>query len=229
MNEKELTFEQFLASQSIQIPLWSFVFNLLLTAGFAYVLARFYVRFGQSLSNRKQFAGNFMLIATTTMLIISIVKSSLALSLGLVGALSIVRFRSAIKEPEELAYLFLLIAIGLGFGADQRVTTIVAFAFILAVLWLTRFMRKKEEAGNMYLTIGAADTHNLTLSSVVDVLKQHCRALELKRLDENGSQLEAAFVIQFDSFSDLESARTSLHQLNDSLSIAFIDSQGLGG
>jgi len=47
----------------------------------------------------------------TTMLVISIVKSSLALSLGLVGALSIVRFRSAIKEPEELVYIFLSMAI----------------------------------------------------------------------------------------------------------------------
>ena len=57
------------------------------------------------------------LITMTTMLIISIVKSSLALSLGLVGALSVIRFRAAIKEPEELTYLFLTIAIGLGFGA----------------------------------------------------------------------------------------------------------------
>ena len=44
----------------------------------------------------------------------------LALSLGLVGALSIVRFRAAIKEPEELAYLFLTISVGLGFGAKVR-------------------------------------------------------------------------------------------------------------
>jgi hypothetical protein len=62
-----------------------------------------------------------MMITMTTMLIITIVKASLALSLGLVGALSIVRFRAAIKEPEELAYLFLAIAIGLDFGAGQRV------------------------------------------------------------------------------------------------------------
>lgn len=50
-------------------------------------------------------------------LVIFVVKSSLALSLGLVGALSIVRFRTPIKGPEELVYLFLSIAIGLGFGA----------------------------------------------------------------------------------------------------------------
>ena len=53
------------------------------------------------------------------MIIITIVKSSLALSLGLVGALSIVRFRTAIKDPEELSFLFISIAIGLGMGANQ--------------------------------------------------------------------------------------------------------------
>ena len=58
------------------------------------------------------------------MLIIFVVKSSLALSLGLVGALSIVRFRSAIKEPEELTFLFLNIALGIGFGANARTALI---------------------------------------------------------------------------------------------------------
>ena len=57
-------------------------------------------------------------------LIISIVKSSLALSLGLVGALSIVRFRAAIKEPEELVYLFFVISIGLSNGANQFLLSI---------------------------------------------------------------------------------------------------------
>ena len=54
----------------------------------------------------------------TTYIVIMVVKNSLALSLGLVGALSIVRFRAAIKEPEELVYLFLIIAAGLGCGAN---------------------------------------------------------------------------------------------------------------
>ncbi len=56
------------------------------------------------------------MLTVITLLVISIVKSSLALSLGLVGALSIVRFRTAIKDPEELIYLFFSIAIGLGMG-----------------------------------------------------------------------------------------------------------------
>ena len=73
-----------------------------------------------SLSNRARLAALLPFMSLTTMLIISIVRSSLALSLGLVGALSIVRFRAAIKDPEELAYIFLAIALGLGFGDDRR-------------------------------------------------------------------------------------------------------------
>ena len=56
------------------------------------------------------------------MVVITIVKSSLALSLGLVGALSIVRFRTPIKETEELIMLFINLAIGLGLGASKGET-----------------------------------------------------------------------------------------------------------
>ncbi|HIE72395.1 MAG TPA: DUF4956 domain-containing protein, partial [Planctomycetes bacterium] len=66
--------------------------------------------FVQVLSNKRKLARVLMFIAATTVLIITVVASSLALSLGLVGALSIIRFRTPVKEPEELAYLFLAIA-----------------------------------------------------------------------------------------------------------------------
>jgi hypothetical protein len=103
-----------------------FVLSLALSAALGVMLGQVYIHFGQSLANRRLFASNFLLVAVATTLIITIVKSSLALSLGLVGALSIVRFRAAIKEPEELAYLFLAISVGLGLGAGQALLTLVA-------------------------------------------------------------------------------------------------------
>ena len=107
-------FLDYLKDAVIDVPIPAFVLDILLAALFGYLLGRLYIRCGRALSNRREFAHNFPLLVVTTMLVISIVKSSLALSLGLVGALSIVRFRSAVKEPEELIYLFLAIAIGLG-------------------------------------------------------------------------------------------------------------------
>ena len=124
--DKFQSFEEFFSTSNVSVEFVPFVINLILAAVLSYILSRLYVRFGRSLSNRSQFAENFVLLSMTTMVIITIVKSSLALSLGLVGALSIVRFRAAIKEPEELSYLFLAIAIGLGLGANQQVITLVA-------------------------------------------------------------------------------------------------------
>jgi zinc transporter ZupT len=97
-----------------QIPLTADVpelGTLAINLGIALVLGQVLGwHFVQVLSNKRKLARVLMFIAATTVLIITVVASSLALSLGLVGALSIIRFRTPVKEPEELAYLFLAIA-----------------------------------------------------------------------------------------------------------------------
>ncbi len=223
------SFEEFLATQSVQVPTWSFALNLVLTATLGVFLAKFYIRFGKSLSNRKQFAGNFILIAMTTMLIISIVKASLALSLGLVGALSIVRFRSAIKEPEELAYLFLVIGIGLGFGADQRIITIVAFVMILGIVWLTSNKQQLEQPSNLHLTVSSNGQRKVPLVDLIEAIREHCAELELKRLDESGERIEAAFSVSFNNIEELEAAKSSLYRLDESLNLVLLNTNSLGG
>ena len=130
----QLSFEEFLATSQLKIPLIKFIINIIITAILTSILNYTYNKFGSSISNRKIFGKNFIIIGMCTMLIVSIIKSSLALSLGLVGALSIIRFRTAIKEPEELSYLFLCIAIGLGMGADQGIITMLAFVIIVSVI-----------------------------------------------------------------------------------------------
>ena len=94
--------------------------NLLLAALLSYALSLVYRAFAHSLSNKRSFAATFLPITLTTAMIIAILQTNIVLSLGLVGALSIIRFRTAIKEPEELTYIFFCIAIGLGAGAGQR-------------------------------------------------------------------------------------------------------------
>ena len=222
------TFQEFLTTTSVQIPVISFVSNLLLAALLAFILNKIYVRYGDSLSNRKLFARNFLLITMTTMLIISIVKSSLALSLGLVGALSIVRFRAAIKEPEELGYLFLAIGIGLGLGADQVKITILAFVIISAIL----IIRKKksnnsEDNQNLHLTVSSGNPAKIELGQVIEILKKYCSTVNLKRFDENSEILEASFLIEFVNFEQLIKMKSALYKLNDSVKISFLDNRGI--
>jgi hypothetical protein len=131
-------FQRFRDEVALQdLDLLPTLLNLVLALLLGQLLAWHYLRYSRVLSNKRKFARMFVFIAATTMLVISVVKTSLALSLGLVGALSIIRFRTPIKEPEELAYLFLAVAIGIGLGADQRVATCVMFLGILAYIALS--------------------------------------------------------------------------------------------
>ena len=126
--------QEIISTTKTNIPIVGFIFNLLVSALLGFVLAKVFIKYANVMSNKNTMAYNLMLLAIITTLVISIVKSSLALSLGLVGALSIVRFRTAIKEPEELIYLFIAIAIGLGLGAEQVLITLIAFIIIITII-----------------------------------------------------------------------------------------------
>lgn len=86
-------------------------------------------------------------------------KSSLALSLGLVGALSIVRFSATIKDPEELVYLFFCIAVGLALGANKWIEAmagvLVFTFFVLLMHYMGRYRKKGPQ--NLLLTITAGN------------------------------------------------------------------------
>jgi uncharacterized membrane protein YhiD involved in acid resistance len=225
--KKAESFAQFLQTQSATIPMVEYILNLLLAALLGYILSLIYVRFGESLSNRRMFGKNFVLLTATTMIIITIVKSSLALSLGLVGALSIVRFRAAIKEPEELAYLFLSIAIGLGMGANQTAITLVGFAVASLLIIILRVRSTKKENQNLVLTVSSNEPAKSGLDLIVQTLNQHCAAVNLKRIDEMKSYFEASFLVEFSDFEKFKNCKRQLHSLDDSLKITFLDNKGI--
>jgi hypothetical protein len=221
------SFGEFLTTQSAQIPLNEFILNLVLTALLAFILGRAYVKFGSTLSNREMFARNFVVLAMTTMLIITIVKSSLALSLGLVGALSIIRFRAAIKEPEELNYLFLGISLGLGFGAGQTLLTVVAFAVIIGIIALKHLVRRNGQKPNFFLTV-SSPAPGLNLAKIEGVLAAHATGRLLTRFDETPEALEASFRVQFDSLAELEACNHELRALSSSVRVSYMEERGLG-
>ena len=94
----------------------------------SFILMFVYKNKANSLSSKTQISMIIPLLSNITFLVILIVKSSLALSLGLVGALSVIRFRTPVKEPEDLAFLFFAIALGIGYGAMQIFSTSIIFA-----------------------------------------------------------------------------------------------------
>ena len=89
------------------------------------------------------FALSLVGLSLVTTLVIMAVTSNVVLSLGMVGALSIVRFRAAIKEPLEIVYLFWAIAIGIVIGAGMIPLAGGGFAVLRVILVLFAHLKKK--------------------------------------------------------------------------------------
>ncbi|MEE9385056.1 MAG: DUF4956 domain-containing protein [Nannocystaceae bacterium] len=224
MDNRIQAFQDFLTSKSVEMSYLDFLVNFALTFALGASLAWLYVRFGQALSNRRRLANNFPMLALTTMLIITVVKSSLALSLGLVGALSIVRFRAAIKDPEELAYLFIAISIGLGLGAGQRVVTLIGFVGLgLAIYARHRVAVPQQTNRSMYLTLASDGSPRFVLADIVKTLRKTCAAVDLKRFDESSGASEAVFMVDINGFEKLEAMRKDLAQIDESMRITLLD------
>ena len=216
----------FLNYQNIEIDLLEFAANLLIAFLLSYILSLVYVKYSNSLSNKKIFSNNFYLITLTTTLIITVVKSSLALSLGLVGALSIVRFRAAIKEPEEIAYLFLCIAIGLGLGANYTLVTVTGFAIILALTIVVNVLSKKNvDDEEMFCTISL--NKKFVLEELLSILKKHSNYLFLRDFDVTSEFSQVGLIINFKNSNNILSLTEELNRTYPGVNIKFLNKQAL--
>lgn len=223
---KYQTFENFLTTNVPDIPILGFVFNLILAVFLSYILKTIYVKFGKSLSNREKFGSNFFLLTSTTMLIITIVKSSLALSLGLVGALSIIRFRAAIKEPEELTYLFLAIAIGLGMGANQVAVTLVGSMVIFMILILKNKNGLRDENEPLLLLV-ESNSSGVSVENVSELLANVSNSVKVKRINIEGDLKELSFLIDLKDINSLNETTSKIKELDSSAKISYLDYSGI--
>jgi hypothetical protein len=208
----------------------NYTINIVLCAILLYLLSLIYVKFGRSLSNRYQLSKVLIIVGVTTFIIISIVKSSLALSLGLVGALSIIRFRTAIKEPEELGYFFIAIAIGLGFGANQLLPTVIGAAALFIIIFMAgRGATKSMESQNLLVSMASIEGEDRSAiqESIMDILVKNSSRTELIRMNINENQLDYNFLLVLNSVNGINAITNDLTKLNDKMSITFIDSQNM--
>ena len=200
--------ENFFLNSNIQIDFGNFFIAIILSLILAYIVKLTYIKVGRALNDKDYFSDTFIPLAIITTLVITVIKFSLALSLGLVGALSIVRFRAAIKEPEELVYLFFIISIGLANGANQFLLSIIATVIILTFLFIRNiYKNKKDNSANFIsdsniLNINILKNDKKNINEIIDPLKPHFKYLKLK--SANIEKTTSNYVFWYESDGELE-------------------------
>ena len=187
--------ENFFFNSNIEIDFLNFFYAILLSFVLSFLVKLTYVKVGKSLNDKSYFSDTFIPLALITTLVITVIKFSLALSLGLVGALSIVRFRAAIKEPEELVYLFFVISIGLSNGANQFLLSIFATLVILSFLFGRHLFENKIRKKVQYsldsniLNINILNNNEKKIDDINKIIKERVDYLKLKsaNIEENTS------------------------------------------
>jgi hypothetical protein len=198
--------------------------NLLLCMLLLTFVSWFYRRYSRSLGGKLHIGSVLPLVGLTVFLVILVVKSSLALSLGLVGALSIVRFRTPIKEPEELGYLFLTIAIGLGLGAGFTVITIAVVIAIIGYLWLTSGLTLSGNPGGEYCFAINLDSNSpATIEEITSIIRSYCVSLKITRVESADEGLSIFYNVSIEDDLNMDKVFNKIKSRDPGCSINLVE------
>ena len=219
--------ENFFLNSNIQIDFGNFFIAILLSLILSYLVKITYLKVGRALNDKDYFSDTFIPLAIITTLVITVIKFSLALSLGLVGALSIVRFRAAIKEPEELVYLFFIISIGLANGANQFLLSIIATLIIIGFLFARNISKNKKNSNGNFssdsniLSINILDNTKKNVDDIINELNKNFKYLKLKsaNIDKGTSNYVFWYESDAENLQDLLKNISNLTDENVNISI----------
>ena len=200
------------------------LFSFFMCVIMSFAVREFYIKRSFSLTGKMHIGSIIPVLSMVVFLVIVIVKSSLALSLGLVGALSIVRFRTPIKEPEELVYLFLAIAVGLGYAAGQvLITTILTLSILFIVyVWLSNRNIAKTSEYNLVLKWGKLD---IMFEDILKEIIPTVENLKLVRLDKGPLGSTSVMLIIPDEKHSIEAVIKKLHKLDKDMNVTFFEAK----
>ena len=207
-----------------QLSLMTTLFNFIICVIVAFIIRAFYIRYSHSLTGKNHISSVIPILSAVIFLVIVIVKSSLALSLGLVGALSIVRFRTPIKEPEELVYLFLAIAVGLGFGAGYVIITTLISMSILAIIFiaLSRNHGYKNTDYNLMLDWTG---DKATIDDLIHLISEFSDVIKLIRFETNENNNSAVMLITPNMKYTIGEIVKKLQSKNKDINITFFEAK----
>ena len=154
---------------------------------------------------QKSFSVSLILLSVVTTLIIMTISGNLVLSLGLVGALSIVRFRTPIKDSMDLVFLFWAISMGIANGVGYYGISVVGSVLIGLILF---FMTRQEEVDHPYLLVMHIPL-DVDESEVTAVIKKSVLKYQLKSkaVSDDGYELTLEVKLDGDDASFLRALK----------------------
>ena len=187
-------FNSLWSSQTITPSSWlTILFSLVLAFGVGLFIAWIYRRNYRGVMYSNNFTLTLVLMTLITCPVVMCIRESIALSMGMVGALSIVRFRTAVKDPLDTAYMFWALTMGILLGAGQfflTALTVIGIAILITVL--VQIQSKGQNSFLLVLRMG--DEAERAVAQIVGSIR--IQKLKSKTVSSNG--IEATWEVRLD-------------------------------
>ena len=181
-----------LSTQNLTLP------NVLISLGIAFLLGMviyfIYKKTYRGVLYSHSFNLSLIMLSMVTTLVIMCISSAPALSLGMVGALSIVRFRTAVKDPMDTVYMFWAIAVGITVGANFILFSIIG-TLVIAVILLVLSFTSNQTGQNYLLVVHYDDRYAKEVTNAVNKMVPRYR-LKSKTAPRNGVEMTLELRLQ---------------------------------
>ncbi len=192
------------------------LFSLALALGAGLFIAWIYRRNYRGVMYSNNFTLTLVMMTLVTCPVVMCIRESIQLSMGMVGALSIVRFRTAVKDPLDTAYMFWALTMGILLGAGQFFLTACAVVGIGLLLTLLTHMQAKG-LNSYLLVVRMSDDSERQVNQLVNGLK--VQQLKSKTVTSNG--IEATYEVRADKPDALLNKLRGLPGVYDATLVAY--------
>ena len=206
----------YFAKQFASLTPMKVIIALLLGALVGVIIAFVYKKCYRGVLYSPSFAMTLIMLTLITTPVVMCIKSDLSLSMGMVGALSIVRFRTAVKDPMDTAYMFWALTMGILLGAELFIIAIVVVLGISGVLLIMNFV--KFQNPNAYLLVLHYDE-----DAEYDINQQLRRSVKHRRLRSKTvtrSGAEMTYEVRLDNKQDLVALMLGIEGVHDATLVA---------
>ena len=207
--------DYFLTQFSNLTPL-KILIGLLMGTLVGLIIAFVYKRCYRGVLYSPSFAMTLMMLTLITTPVVMCIKSDIALSMGMVGALSIVRFRTAVKDPMDTAYMFWALTMGILLGAELYVHALMVVLAIGVILFLMTFVKLRNP--NAYLLVVHYDDY--AEQDIVQLLRRTVRQRKLRSKTVTRAGAEMTVEVRLDSKQDLVAAVLNIEGVHDATLVA---------